>query len=134
MIRKYVLVLALGLSLAGCAGLDFSRSILTGGASVTASIQNPVTPRMLYDVENAATTALAGLVTYRRLCIAGKVEKSCRQTIWIIQGYTKPLQAALPQLRAFVLKNDQINAIKVFNEVRQLVGGIVAAKQAAGVQ
>lgn len=140
--KRLAVILALGLSLTGCAGLDFSKSILAGGASFTAPITNPVTPRMVKDLENGARVAVAGLVTYRRLCVAGNIDVSCRGHIENIQFFTKQIcskyeqarctEGLLPELRAFVRTNDQVNAISTFNLIRGIISDIKAARAAAG--
>lgn len=115
--RKFLVILALLIPLAGCAG----GSVLVGGGSLTAPITNPVTPAMLYDIENGFSIAVAGLLTYRRLCIAGKADTHCRGNIARIQVYTRAAPPLIRQLRAFVRDNDQVNAISVVNELRQIL-------------
>lgn len=136
--KRIFIVLALLVPLAGCAG----GSVLTGGTSLTASIANPVTPALLYDVENGAKIAVAGLLTYRRLCIAGKADTNCRSNITRIQPFTRQLctvysngrcQAGLlADLRAFVRNNDQVNAITVFNQARLILLHINELRNSTG--
>ncbi len=126
--KKILVVLALAASLAGCAG----GSVLTGGTSFTAPITNPVTPATLYDIENGFSTAIAGLLTYRRLCLTGKADTHCRANITRIQIYTRAARPLLFQLRTFVRNNDQINAISVVNELRQILLNVNSIRQNMG--
>lgn len=141
--KKLFAALLLTASLSACAGIpDFQRSILQGGLSVTQPIQNPVTPAMLYDIENGARAAGAGLIAYRRLCIQKKVDRSCRGVIEGIQPYTRALCSAsasgrctaglIADLRRFVRQNDQVNAVEAFNAARRLLGQINDMRLAAG--
>src|SRR4051812_43839160 len=115
--RKIVIAFALCVPLLGCAG----GSVLTGGTSLTAPITNPVTPAVLYDIENGFRAATAGLLTYRRLCLAGKADVHCRGNIARIQVYSRAAKPMIVQLRAFVKANDQVNAIDVVNQLRLIL-------------
>jgi hypothetical protein len=126
--RKTFLALALIIPLTGCAGLA------DGFKFATASVENPVTPAMMYDVENGLRVATAGLLTYRRLCILKKVDVHCRANIEKIQVYSRAAKPVLVNLRAYVRDNDQVNAISAFNTLRQIIADINTAKAAAGVQ
>lgn len=147
--RKTLLVLPFLLLLGGCAGvtklLDSSgTSLLQGGLSLTAPVDQ-ITPRMTDDIENVAKVGVAGLVGYRRLCIRGTIDRSCRATIVEIQQYTRPLCSefnkltkkcsvgVLADLRRFVAQNDQVNALKAFNLARQLITGIQSMRAAKGI-
>jgi hypothetical protein len=127
--KKLILVVALAASLTGCASL--SQGFL--GFDVTASVTNPVTPAMLYRIEEGARIATAGLLTYRRLCIVKKIDQSCRQTIASIQVYTRKLKPILISLRTFVRTNDQVNAISAFNLAREILTEIQVQRTAAQV-
>lgn len=141
--RKF-LVFPLLLVLGGCALFDIGgKSLLQGGTSLTAPVQN-VTPRMVYDIEEGAKVGTAGLVAYRRLCIAKKIDRSCRDTIVEIQKFTRPLcttvdagqrctTGVIADLRRFVAQNDQVNALKAFNLARDLLTSIQTARAAKGV-
>lgn len=131
--KRFLILCAVALTLGGCANLDFSRSILAGGSSFGLPITNPVTPKMVYDAENGLIAATAGLVAYKRQCLAGRIDQSCKAAIARIQTYTRPAQIAVKKLRAFVRANDQINAIQTFNALRDLMTQITAARTAAGV-
>lgn len=141
---KRFLILPLLLVLGGCALFNTGgTSVFHGGASLTAPVQN-VTPQMLNDIEEGAKIGVAGLVGYRRLCIANKIDRSCRDTIAKIQVYTRPLctevnanqrcvTGVIADLRRFVIQNDQVNALKAFELARQLLTGLQATRAAAGV-
>jgi hypothetical protein len=121
--RKSILaILLLSPLLAGCITLsDLSTSILYGGASVTASIDNPVTPTKLYEAENALTVAVSGMLAYKRTCAKRAIPSSCRKVVALLQSYTAQAKPLLISSRRFVRENDQVNAIKAFNEARLLV-------------
>jgi hypothetical protein len=125
--KKLAFALILLVPLTGCAGLA------DGFKFLTSSIENPVTPAMMYDVENGLRVATAGLLTYRRLCILKKVDVHCRANIEKIQVYSRAAKPVLVNLRAYVRSNDQINAISAFNTLRQIISDINAAKATAGV-
>lgn len=128
--KKIALAIVLAFSLAGCAG----QSIFHGGPSITATISNPVTPTMLYEVENAITVAFVGLNTYKRACVAKTIDQSCRGVIQKLQVYTRKLPPVLKNLRAFVRNNDQINAITAYNTIRQLLSDFQGVALASGVR
>lgn len=120
--KRYFAILAVALTLGGCASLDpGGKSILSGGTSITAPITNPIGRKELYQIENGMTAVVAGLVGYRRLCLRGLVDTHCRGNIERVQGYTRPLAALLPDLRSAIRRNDQISAVKLFNEARALL-------------
>jgi len=125
--KKLLLVLALILPLAACAGARTDFSI------ITASVQNPVTPKMMYDVENGLRFAVAGLVTYRRLCIAGAADANCREVIAKIQTYTIAAKPIIVSLRQALKTNDQINAIVAYNALHDILAGINNTRRIAGV-
>lgn len=128
--RKFMLGLLTAFALAGCG----TTSILTGGTSLTASIANPVTPAMLYDVENGMVVAVSGLLAYRNACAAGSIPASCRPIVAKLQTYTRAAKPILIQLRAFVRNNDQVNAIVAFNSVRDLLASFQTTVAINGVK
>lgn len=127
--KKLVLVFALLIPLAGCAGI--SKSLI--GFDITASTANPVTPSMLGEIEEGLSVATAGLLTYRRLCLKGQADAHCRGNIVIIQTYTKQAKPLILALRRFVRDNDQVNAIVAFNTLRDIVLQIKATRATMGV-
>jgi hypothetical protein len=127
--KKFVLILALIVPLAGCAGL--SQRLI--GFDITASTANPVTPAMLGEIEEGLSAATVGLLTYRRLCIAGKADAHCRGNILRIQVYTKQAKPLILALRRFVRENDQVNAVVAFNTLRDIVLQIKSTRATMGV-
>lgn len=127
------LLLAGSLTLAGCALDPGGRSIFSGGSSLTATVGNPVTPTMLYDVENGLTVAVSGMLAYKRLCIAKTIDRSCGDIVLTLQGYTRQAKPILISLRQFVRQNDQVNAIIAYNTVRQLLDSFKATAATSGV-
>jgi hypothetical protein len=130
--RKIIAVVVLTLALTGCAGIN--TSVFQGGSSLTASVTNPVTPRMLYDIENGLTVAVSGLLAYKNACISKVVPASCRDIIANLQVYTRKAKPILVRLRVFVRNNDQVNAIGAYNEVRGLLSAFQETAAAAGVK
>lgn len=126
--RKLAIVLALSLGLSGCANLS---QVLT---FATTSVNNPVTPAMVYKVENTMIVAVSGLLAYKNACIAKTIDQSCRTTIPKLQVYTRQAAPVIKQLRAFVRTNDQVNAIKAYNLVSALLDDFKATAVANGVR
>lgn len=114
---RIVLALAITLALAGCTNLTRLGELLP---LATASVANPVTPKMLYEVENGAVVAFAGLNAYKRACVSKAIPQSCRSVIKSMQVYTRQIPPLLDDLRDFVRKNDQVNASTVYNTVLNL--------------
>lgn len=129
-----VMACVIGLSVAGCDPKTFFSNLPTLFQASTASIANPVTPTMLYDVENGMTIAFAGLGAYKRSCVELLIVQSCRATIGRIQVYTRKIKPVLIQLRAFVRNNDQVNATVAYNAVMGLIAGFKAEAAASNVQ
>jgi hypothetical protein len=129
--RKLLLVIPLALALAGCG----TTSVFQGGTSLTATVANPVTPAMLYQVENGAIVAFSGLNAYRDACIAktAVVYPKCRTVIPQLQVYTRQIPGPLKEVRKFVRANDQVNAITAYNTVRALLDQFKATALANGV-
>lgn len=121
-------VLVVALALGGCAQL---KQIEQAEKLATTTIANPVTPERLYEAESGATVVAAGLVAYRRTCLAKPriIPKSCRTVIEAIQPYTKQVEVNLPTLRQFVKDNDQVNAVAVYNLVMGAVGNAKSIMQ-----
>lgn len=118
-----IIALFLALALSACSGT------LGGILNPQVGISNPVTKDMLYEVENGAIVAFAGLKAYKRACINLDIPQSCRDTIRGIQVYTRQIPPYLSQLRRFVRNNDQINAVTVFN----ILQGLLVQARAPGV-
>lgn len=123
--RKYLAIIAVAFALGGCAQLS---AIGTGVSLITKSVANPVTETELYQIESGINVVVKGLVSYRRLCLQGAVDKNCRANIAAIQRYTRELPPYLVQLRTFVRSNDQINAANTYNTMIAL---LTQAKQTA---
>lgn len=120
-----IVAMALLAGLGGCAQLQQATSFVTTG------VTNPITKTQLYEVENGATVAFAGLNAYKQTCISGAIPDSCKTTIRTIQVYTKQIATLLPTLRNFVRQNDQVNAPIVYNTIINLIAQV---KTLQGVQ
>lgn len=128
--RKYLAIIAVALSLGGCAQL----SAISGGVSlITKTIQNPVTEQELYQIEASLRIATEALLTYRRACLAGSADKHCRANIEAVQPYTRQIKPLLVELRAFVKNDDQINAVVVYNRLSNLYTTIKSSAAQLGI-
>lgn len=135
--KRFLILCTVALSLGGCAGTlpPLIESIFNLPKGVlTASVTNPVTPDMMYDVENTAVIAVSGLLAYKRACIAKSIDQSCRDVIPRLQVYTRKIRVALPDLRKFFRANDQLNASIAYNEIRSLLDGFKSTATDAGVK
>lgn len=125
--KRLFIVCALALSLGGCANLKTAFDIATTPVTVT--------PAMVYQIENGLKVATAGLVSYRRLCIQKVIDpvtRNCRSTILKIQPYTMAARTAIVELRAAVIANDQVTALRTFDTLRNLIANIQAQRQIVG--
>jgi len=129
-VRRIFLVLALSLSLSGCATI---QAIETAFQLGTASIANPVTKDRLNQMESAIILVFAGLNAWKQSCQQGLIPADCRNQIAEVQVYTRQIPPYLSQLRAFVKNNDQVNATVVFNNITNLVGTVKSQAAARGV-
>lgn len=131
---RRILIVILALSLGGCAALDPNgRSILAGGSSFVASIDNPVTKQKLYQIEQGLVAATQILLVYKRACAQQAIPPSCVAVIAQIQVYTRQAEPLLVDLRRFVKTNNQLSAITIYNELTGLLARINAARSANGV-
>lgn len=126
--KRLLVIIAVALSLGGCANLKTAFDIATTPVTVT--------PAMVYQVENGLKTATAGLVAYRRLClqkVIDSVTRNCRAVIVKIQPYTRAAAVAIVDLRIAVRENNQVNAISAYSALQRLITNIQSERQLAGV-
>jgi predicted small secreted protein len=128
--RKIFFVLALSVSLAGCATFD---AITQGLSLATKTISNPVTKTEEAQVELALDTAVQALLAYKRACGQGSADVHCKANVAQIQAYTRQIPPLVAQLRTFVDNNDQINASVVYNQLTALYTNIKASALSLGV-
>jgi len=128
--RKIFLILALSLSLAGCATLE---AVTDGISLATKSIANPVTPADEAQVEVALNAAIDLLKSYKQACAQGAADTHCRGNVAQIQAYTRQIPPMVAQLRTFVDNNDQINAAVVYNQLKALYVNVKATAAQLGV-
>ena len=129
--KRVLVIAALGLSLAGCTAMD---NFIAGLKFASTGVNNPVTPTMLYNVENTATLAFAGLKAYKQSCVNGALPPSCKGVVTSIQAYTKQIPQVLIDLRKFVKNNDQINAMAAYNTIVVLISDAKAVATANNVK
>lgn len=128
--RKLLLTTCLAFSLAGCGG----QSILTGGNCITCDIPNVITMDELYKAENGLIVVETGMIFYKNTCRQGLIPDSCEAVLIKLKKYNKVGRILLKSVRSFVKQNDQINAVKVFVQLKQLVIQLHGEAIAAGVQ
>lgn len=109
---KKIIVLALALSLGACATVE---QVTTAISVATVGVTNPVTKQDLYQIENGMIIAFAGLNAYKRVCVQGVIDASCKDVIRTLQVYTRQLPTLLANARAFVKSGDQISARTAYN-------------------
>ena len=129
--KRLFITLALVLSLGGCAQLGNIGTAISLG---TTSIANPVTTERLYQMENAAIIVFTGLKEWRRLCVAGQINATCKDQIRTVQVYTRQIPPYLVKLRQFVRNNDQVNAIVIYNTLSDIISTVRAQAAANNVQ
>lgn len=128
--RKLVAIMLVALSVAGCAQLQTASTVLN---AATKTYDNPVTEQELYQIEASLRIVTVGLVTYRRECLKGTVDKNCRANIEAIQPYTRQVPALLVELRSFVKTDDRVNGILVYKRLSNLYNQIITQSTARGV-
>jgi hypothetical protein len=128
--RKLLILAAVGLPLGGCAQLQMIGS---GISLATKSITNPVTKSDEAKIELAFDTAVQLMLTYKKACAAGTVDKNCKANIALVQPYTRQAKPLVAQLRSFVDSNDQINATVVYNQLTTLYTNLKAAAVNVGI-
>lgn len=127
--RRIAIALLITFSLAGCAQL---RTVETAIQLGTVSVDNPVTPTRLNQLESAITIVFAGLNAWKSSCKQGLINVTCKDQIRAVQVYTRQIPPYLSQLRAFVRNNDQVNAAVVFNNLTTLIGTVKQQAANAG--
>lgn len=121
--------------LSGCVG----PSILQGGTSLTAPVNNPVSRESMLQIETAYYAAVRLAVAYRRLplCRTGEtasLTRLCaqRSVILTLQSANAKARFALTQMRTFVRDHPTINAIEFVQLARQAVGEFQAVAASTG--
>lgn len=117
--------------LGGCA--QFKNLEQTIGWT-TASVTNPVTKDKLYAIEESVTILFSGLKAYKAACVQGTADTNCKANVRAIQVYTKQVPTYLNDLRVFVKTNDQINATKVYNALRNLLADVKTYTDKANIK
>ena len=108
---------AASLVLASCAADPFSKSVLEGGTSLTATVNNPVTLQQQAEIEATYTVAAAGVLAYARLPRCSKSAPPCSS--WPVVQKMKSGESAvfqqLQNLRTFMDNNQTVSAISAYN-------------------
>lgn len=122
-------VIAVSLSLGGCLTLDSSGvSILKGGNSITAPIQNPAQPVNIYQVKMTYDAALDLANEYQDYCykrpfktlmadpIAGPVCKKRRAIVRMLDKASDQAAEAIDKANDFIARNPKVSAVTVIRE------------------
>lgn len=128
--RKLLAIIAVTLSLGGCAQLQTASTVLT---AATKTYDNPVTANELYQIEASLNIVVKGLVAYRRSCLAGNADAHCRANIEAIQPYSRQVKPLLMELREFVRNDDKVNGIVVYKRLSNLYNSIMNEAATRGV-
>lgn len=129
--KKIALALALALALGGCAQL---QKVQDAVSVITTGVDNPVTPEKLDSAEAGLQLVITGLRTYKKACVQGIADAQCRGNIAAIQAYTRQIPPILRDVRRFVDENDQVNAIKVYRTLVNLVADMKASAANVGIK
>ena len=132
--KKIAIILAVTLSLGGCAGLsNVISKVETAVTLGTASVANPITKTRLNQMESAVIVVFAGLNGWRTTCIQGLIPPSCKADIAAVQVYTVKIPPYLTQLRVFVKTNDQVNATAIWNQIIAIISQVQSDAAKNGV-
>lgn len=127
--KKLLIVPLLCFSLGGCLTL---QGIETAFKLGTASITNPVTKDRLFEIETTISLVFSGLNAWKKTCVQGLINATCKDQISSVQVYTKQIPPYLKQLRLFVKTNDQVNATVVYNNIVTLITTVRSQAAVAG--
>lgn len=134
-----IAALLLALFLAGCAA--DAKSILTGGTSLTAPVQNPINTNELYYAESAYAIAVRTALSYRQLRMCRSSETAsitnvCARRSVIVQLQAADLKArgALNAAKNFVKNNPTLDAFSAISAAKQAVADFQAALDSNGVK
>lgn len=128
--KKILIILALSLSIGGCAQL---QTLTSGISLITKTYTNPVTKNEEAQIELALNAVIDGLRAYKKACADGSVDKNCKVNVAQIQVYTRQFEILVPRLRTFVDTNDQINASVVYNQLTALYSDVKKVAANLGV-
>jgi hypothetical protein len=138
--RKFLIVPALffAIALSGCAGFD--KSVFEGGLSLTAEVQNPITREQQAAVESSYQVAAAAALSYARLRRCGILERASATNLcshWSVveklRSANRVAYKALVELRAFMDNNENVSAIKAFNEATAALKSFKSTAAATGI-
>lgn len=123
--KRIIAVVAVALALAGCGTFDpNSKSLLQGGPSLTATIDNPVTREQQAKIEVSYQLAADGVLAYSdlRRCAAGEhftLQVPCSEwsVVQKFQSANRLAYKALQRMRGFADNNQLISATTAYNEV-----------------
>lgn len=127
--KKLLIVPALCLGLGGCLTLQGVETAFKLG---TASITNPVTKDRLFEIETTVSLVFTGLNAWKKTCVQGLINPTCKDQIAAVQVYTRQVKPYLQQLRLFVKTNDQVNATIVYNNIVTLIATVRSQAAVAG--
>lgn len=138
--RALIIVATAGaLALTGCAGGD--RSILAGGTSITATIDNPVTVSQQAAVEATYGVVASAALAYSRLRRCGPGESVANANVcsnWSvvkdIMKYDAVAYAEIANLRRFMAQNKTVSAITAYNAAVKAIRDLRAVAFVNGIK
>lgn len=133
--KRLLILVLLALPLAACSG----DSVLRGGTSLTATVENPVGKKELQVVYNSYLIAGKAYVRYRDLgiCKVGTsftFSRPCadRGTLLALQAKDRTAYAALKTAGTFIKNNPNVSALSLVNAARSAVTDFQNAVSATG--
>lgn len=138
--RKTLIVAAVAasLGLGGCATIDrtFGTHLSLISSTLTTTVQNPVGPAQLAEVENAYGIALSAAIAYRKLPLCSAIVQlpcSNRTVVLELQSLDRTVQAALRAARTFVRNNQTVNAASALQALEVAITDFQSVAQQNGV-
>lgn len=116
------------MAVTGCTTLQQSYQ------AVQTTVQQAVTPDNFDTVTSLYGSTLAIAVSYRRLCAAKVIHKSCWNVIEKLQPYEAKTYAAYSELRRFVRSNPTVDASNLIRITRDTIIAFRDAQIANGVK
>lgn len=134
--RKMILAAAMALALAGC---DLTTSVLQGGGSLTATVQNPVGSVDIYRVKQGYAAAMELVLDYRRYCwarpyavlmadeFAKPICRHRRQVVRTAQSARVKAATSIKVADDFVRANPTLSAVSVLGAAWNAVSAFQAS-------
>ena len=115
--KRFIAVIVFALALTACA-----------------SINNPLSPTTMAQVETAYGAALSVAVGYRDACAQRLIPPACRPIVKQIQVYGQKAQAAVLYARSFVKNNPTVDASTAIRVAQDAVAVLTTYETTSGVK